>query len=194
MAHPWQETWHYHSIIGKLNFIAANTRPDLSFAVHQCTKISNQPCCLHKKAVKHIGRYLHLTRHQGIILQPQADHALNAYIDTDFASRWHQAYAHLRDNSLSCTGYILVYCSCPITWTSKLQTKVALSTTEAEYQALSTCMHDLLPLRTLIQELATNSFIDDMTISGTHVFSGHLKSEVYEDNQSCLTIATSEAI
>jgi len=55
-------------------------------------------------------------------------------------------------------------------------------------------MRDLLPLCTLIQELTTNSCIDDMTISGMHVFTGHLKCEVYEDNQSCLTIATSEAI
>jgi len=105
-----------------------------------------------------------------------------------------EAYAHLRDNSLSCTGYVLVYCGCPIAWTSKLQIEVTLSTTKAEYQALSTCMCDLLPLCTLIQELATKSFIDDMTISGSQVFSGHLKSEIYEDNQSCLTIATSEAV
>jgi len=150
---PCQENWHYWSVIGKQNFIAANTWTDLSFAVHQCTKFSNQPHCLHKKAVKHIGWYLHLTWNQGLILHPQADHSLNACVDADFSSWWHQTYSHLHDSALSCTGYILVYYSCPVAWTSKLQTEIALSTTEAKYQALSTCMHDLLPMHTLIQEL-----------------------------------------
>jgi len=76
---------------------------------------------------------------------------------------------------------------------SKLQTKIALSTTEAKYQALSTCMWDILPLRTLIQELSQHSFINDMKIDGTNVFSGHLFTDVFEDNQSCLLIANSEA-
>jgi len=72
--------------------------------------------------------------------------------------------------------------------------EIALSTTEAEYQALSTCMHDILPLRTLIQELSSHSFIDDMTIAGTHIFSGNLETDIFEDNQSCLLIAHSEAV
>jgi len=98
---PRQDSWNYRSVIGKLNFIAANTRPDLSFAVHQCAKFSHNPRLLHKKAVKHIGRYLYLTRDKGLILQPQPTHALDAYVDADFAGRWSEAYSHLRDNSLS---------------------------------------------------------------------------------------------
>jgi len=189
---PRHDNWNYRSVIGKLNFIAANTRPDISFAVHQCAKFSHHPRLLHEKAVKHIGRYLYLTRDKGLILRPQPDHALNAYVDADFAGRWSKAYSHLRDNSLSRTGYVLLYCGCPISWVSKLQTEIALSTTEAEYQALSTCMRDVLPLRTLIQELATHSFIDDMKLQNSHIFSGHLQSTIYEDNKSCLTLATSD--
>jgi len=191
---PQEEHWHYRSVVGKLNFIAANTRPDISFAIHQCAKYANQPRLLHEKAVKHIGRYLLLTCSQGLILRPQPDHSLNAYADADFAGRWHQAFSHLRDHSLSRTGYVLVYCGCPISWTSKLQTEIALSTTEAEYQALSSCMRDLLPLRTLIQELAANSFIDHMYLHGTQLFSSTLTSHVYGDNTSCLTLATNEAV
>jgi len=114
--------------------------PDISFAVHQYAKFSNQPHFLHKKAVKHIGHYLYLTQTQGLILHPQPDHSLNAYTDANFASCWHQAYSHLHNSVLSQTRYVLVYCGCPISWTSKLQTEIALSTTEAEYQALSMCM------------------------------------------------------
>jgi len=127
-------------------------------------------------------------------MQPKPDHSLNAYADADFAGRWHKAYTHLCNSTLSCTGYILVYCSCPISWTSKLQTKIALSTTKAEYQALSACMQDLLPLCTLIQELAPNSFIDQMYLHGSKLFTNNLTSKVYSDNQSSLTIATSNAV
>jgi len=61
MVPPNKKTWHYPSVIGKLNFIAANTHPGLSFTIHQCAKFSNQSLCLHEKAVKHIGQDLHLT-------------------------------------------------------------------------------------------------------------------------------------
>jgi len=172
----------------------ANTCPNISFAVHQCAKYSNQPHLLHEKAVKQIGWYLYLTRHQGLIMHPKLDHSLNAYIDADFDSQWHQAYSHLRDHTLSQTGNVLIYCSCPISWTSKLQTEIALSTTKVEYQALSSCMRDLLLLCTLIQELASNSFIDDMYLHGTQLFSSTLTSWVYSDNQSCLTIATTDVV
>jgi hypothetical protein len=35
---PRQESWNYRSVIGKLNFLAQNTHPDISFAVHQCAR------------------------------------------------------------------------------------------------------------------------------------------------------------
>ena len=40
----FNKQWSYCSIIGKLNFLAQNTRPDISFAVHQCAKFCNNPC------------------------------------------------------------------------------------------------------------------------------------------------------
>jgi len=89
---------------------------------------------------------------------------------------------------LSQIGYVLVYHGCPISWTSKLQMEIALSTTEAKYQALRTCMQHLLPMQTLIQELSTHGFINDMTISSTHIFSAQLKTDIFEDNQSCHVI------
>jgi beta-xylosidase len=77
----------------------------------------------------------------------------------DFAGLWHRDFDELRDCSLSCTGYVITYCGCPIHWASKLQSEIALSTTESKYIALSMATRELLPLRWLVQELHKHSFI-----------------------------------
>ncbi len=68
------------------------------------------------------------------------------YVDADFSGRWHKEYAKLCDSVLSRTGYVITFCGCPVTWSSKLQTEIALSTTESKYIALSTAARDILPL------------------------------------------------
>jgi hypothetical protein len=49
-----QESWNYPSVIGQLNYLAQNSRPDISFAVHQCARFSKSTQALHEKAVKRI--------------------------------------------------------------------------------------------------------------------------------------------
>jgi hypothetical protein len=49
-----QESWNYPSVIGQLNYLAQNSQPDISFAVHQCAQLSKEPKALHEKAVKGI--------------------------------------------------------------------------------------------------------------------------------------------
>jgi hypothetical protein len=49
---PRQDSWNYRSVIGKLNFLAQNTRPDISFSVHQCARFCTRPTALHELAVK----------------------------------------------------------------------------------------------------------------------------------------------
>jgi hypothetical protein len=53
-----QESWNYPFLIGKINYLAQNSRPDISFAVHQCARFSKEPKALHEKAVKRIIYYL----------------------------------------------------------------------------------------------------------------------------------------
>lgn len=66
-GHPREDIWSYHSIIGKLNFLAQMTRPDISMAVHNCARFTNSPTSLHEQALKHIGRYFAHTRDIGLI-------------------------------------------------------------------------------------------------------------------------------
>jgi hypothetical protein len=63
---PFNEVWHYRSIIGKLNYLEKSTRPDIAYAVHQCARFSSDPKYEHGKAVKPIGRYRLETKTKGI--------------------------------------------------------------------------------------------------------------------------------
>jgi len=194
------DKWNYRSVIGTMNYLAMNTRPEIAFAVHQCAKFCNNPKLLHEKAVKHIGQYLAGTANQGIILNPDSSGKLDAYVDSDFAGRWHQKFAELRESVLSRTGFVITYCNCPVTWSSKLQTEIALSTTEAEYIALSTMCRTLLPMRMLLKEINKHTVhklqIDDSRLSTNLMNStGEGKlivSEVFEDNSGCVVLANDD--
>jgi hypothetical protein len=91
-----QESWNYPSITGQLNYLTQNSRPDISFAVHQCARLSKEPKALHEKAVKRIIYCLQCTRDKPLIMKPNKNLSLDAYCDSDFAVVWHQKFAHLR--------------------------------------------------------------------------------------------------
>jgi hypothetical protein len=197
---PYDASWSYRSIIGKLNFLAQNTRPDIAFAVHQCARFVSKPTKTHQDAVKHICRYLLGTRDKGIVLRPNNDHCVTAYVDADFAGLWHKDFAHTRECALSRTGFIICYANCPILWTSKLQTEVALSTCEAEYIALSTCARSLIPMRTLLTEISRfqpPAQHPTLTRVGTndkpHMLCKQHRTKVFEDNAGALEIANQDS-
>jgi hypothetical protein len=119
-------------------------------AVHQCTRFCTAPKAIHELAVKRIARYLLATRDKGLLLRPTTSFTLDMYVDADFAGRWHWEFSHLRNSVLSRTGYVLTFCGCPISWSSTLQSEIALSTTESEDIALSSTTRELLPLRRIL--------------------------------------------
>jgi hypothetical protein len=182
-GHPFREDWHYRSIIGKLNFLEKSTRPDLAYSVHQCARFSSDPKASHAQAIKQIGRYLMANRDKGIILQPNANMGLEDWVDADFCGSWDREYA-IEDptTARSRSGYVIRYCGCPITWRSKLQTEVALSTTEAEYVALSQSLREVIPIMNLLQEPK------DKHINVHHV-KPIIRCTVFEDNAGALELA-----
>jgi len=192
------EAWSYWSVIGKLNYLANNTSPDISMAVHQCAQFCSAPRALHELAVKRIAHYLLATRAKGLLLTPTTTFALDMYVDADFAGRWHREFSHLRDNVLLRTGYVITFCGCPVSWTSKLQSEIALSTTESEYIALSSATRDILPLRRILQDIDTHSFImlprpHSDSVSTSTFASQVTPSRVYEDNTACIVLATTDS-
>ena len=179
---PFNENWEYASVIGMLLYLSSNSRPDIQFAVHQCARFTHAPKASHAEAVKRIARYLVETKDKGLIFTPTPHIKLDCYVDADFAGLW--GYEDDQDPVCvkSRTGFVFTIADCPISWTSKLQTEIALSTLEAEYIALSQAMRELIPLRRLFREIG-----DKMSLELTN---GLLRSTVFEDNNGALALAT----
>jgi hypothetical protein len=113
---------------------------------------------------------------------------------------------HLRDSCLSRTCFIIVLARVPIHWSSKLQTEIALSSTEAEYTALSQCCRALLLIhRTMKDILSCGLFPNSLKVNNlstnnitTRKFEHHYHSNngskleqsiIWEDNQVCIHLA-----
>jgi hypothetical protein len=176
---PYGDNWHYRSIIGKLNFLEKSTRPDIAYAVHQCARFCLEPKESHASAVKRIGKYLLSTKDKGIIINPK-QHSFDCWVDADFVGNWNRVTADVDPSTAkSRTAYIISYAGCPITWASKLQTEVALSSTEAEYNALS---ESLRHVRFLMQ------VVDEAKEVGWETFVGKptVHCKVFEDNSGAL--------
>lgn len=177
-------TFNYRSVIGMMMYLGNNTRPDCSFAIHQCARFSIDPRVPHEQAVKRIGRYLSGTKDRGLIMKKSDHFGVDCYVDASFAGDW----GHFHKNDPSCaksrTGYVITVGNMPVVWSSKMQTEIALSTMEAEYIALSTAMRALLPMRRIQQ-----SFCEAFCIPQTAQSS---VSIVWEDNQAAKILASND--
>ena len=180
---PFDQSWEYRSIIGKLNFLEKSTRPDIAYAVHQCARFSAAPKESHAHAVRRIGRYLLSTRELGLTYQP-SEHSFHCWADADFVGNWEKSIAMEDVNTArSRSGYLITYAACPILWASKMQTEIALSTTEAEYIALSTALREVIPLMDLLSEFQTH-------IDSTIINLPTIHCRLFEDNSGAHELAT----
>ena len=68
-----------------MKYLAATTRPDILFAVHQCARFSSEPKLCHEKAVKRIIRYLKKTKDKGMNLKVDSTKGIECFVDADFA-------------------------------------------------------------------------------------------------------------
>jgi hypothetical protein len=168
--------------MGKLNFLEKSTRPDIAYAVHQCARFCLEPKESHATAVKRIGKYLIENKGKGMILNPK-QHSFDCYVDADFVGNWNRVTADVDPGTAkSRTAYIISYAGCPVAWASKLQTEVALSSTEAEYNALS---ESLRHVRFLMQ------VVDKAKEVGWEMFAGAptVHCKVFEDNSGALEMS-----
>ena len=108
---------------------------------------------------------------------------MECWVDASHASEWNNKTASSDPNTArSRMGYIITYAGCPMHWSSKMQTEIALSTTEAEYIALSQAMREVLPIIWLMEE-ARQQGIPVMNATPK------IHCKVFEDNAGAIEIA-----
>ena len=154
----------YQSAVGNLLYLSGWTRPDIAFAVSNVARFWSNPTKEHWSAVKRILRYLKGTAHYGLMYFTD-NNALTGYSDADWAG-------DVNDRK-STSGYLFMLGGAAVSWKSRKQTCVALSTAEAEYLALAVATQKAVWMRHLLSDI--HSGCADPTV-------------IHEDNQSAICI------
>ena len=151
--------------------------------MHQCARFCTNPKKSHGDAIINIAKYLQGTKDKGIIIDPDPKKSFEVYADADFSGNWNKHTAHLDSTTAkSRSGYIIMFHGVPLIWHSKLQTQIALSTTEAEYISLSQSLRDTIPLMNLTMELHNQGFKGEYSQPIIHC-------KAFEDNSGALELA-----
>jgi len=138
----------YQTVIGSLLYLTLGTRPDIAFAVTKMAQFAASPNKEHLAKALYICRYLIGTKNYNITYDGSSGYGLIACTDSDWASD--------PANRRSQTGFFLKLAGGAISWTSRAQKTIALSSTEAEYMALSDCSRQVVWMHTLLGELGYN--------------------------------------
>src|ERR1700678_1515334 len=135
----------YRSVLGSVMWGQLATRPDLSFSVSLLARFQSNPGIEHWSALMHVLGYIKNTLNYGVTYSRDADFSPHAYVDAD--------YGGCRDTRRSTSGYVFIMASGPVTWSSKRQTTVTLSTVEAEYVAMSQCAQQMVWMQSWLSEV-----------------------------------------
>ena len=141
------ERERYQGMTGSLMFSMVHTRPDIAIATSVVSRFAKNPSRQNKEAVKTIMRYLKATRTLGIKYDGEegGNLIIKGYSDSDWASD----YATKKSTS----GLIFMLNGRPVSWCSKKQAMVVLSSTEAEYVALTFAAKEAARMRLLLTEV-----------------------------------------
>ncbi|KAH7852964.1 hypothetical protein Vadar_031538 [Vaccinium darrowii] len=160
----------YASLVGSLMYAMVCTRPDLAQAVSMVSRYMHDPGKVHWQAAKWILRYILGTVNLGLKFEKRisVDHLVAGFVDSDYAGDL--------DKRRSTTGYVFTMAGGPVSWRCTLQSTIALSTTEAEYMAVTEAIKEAIWLQGLVTDLG---------VEQEHV-------TVYCDSQSAIHLAKNQ--
>ena len=133
----------YRGMIGSLLYLTAS-RPDILFSVCLCARFQSDPRESHMTAVKRIFRYLKGTTNLGLLYRKSLDYKLIGFCDADYAGD--------RIERKSTSGNCQFLGDNLISWASKRQTTIAMSTAEAEYISAASCCTQLLWMKHQLED------------------------------------------
>ena len=176
----------YQALVGSLLFLSVSCRPDITEAVNEVSRFLAAPTAEHWKAAIRILRYMTETPDIGLFYK--ADGNINDEINVSIICYSDSSWADSSDRK-STSGMMVQYKSqydeadliegSMVTYYSKRQPCVALSSTEAEYVAISRAAQTVCWLRRLLDQLG---------------FRQEQPTLLFEDNTSCISIAESEGL
>lgn len=137
----------YRNLIGSLLFLATRSRPDILFAVTMLAQYNSHPTLTHWKLLCQVFNYVISTVNYCIPMLVDDMKHFTAYTDASWASD--------RDDRRSFSGFIIFFKNVPISWRTRKQKCVALSTMESEYIAISESIKELLWLHNIYDECST---------------------------------------
>lgn len=157
----------YQEAVGSILYLSQTTRPDICFAATSLSMYNTTFQKMHVNAVKKEFKYLKGTDLKSLVFNHEALAEILGYCDADWAND--------RQDRRSISGYIFLFKGAPISWSSKKQKTVALSTCKAEYMSLALACQEAIWLRNLSNEI--NNAICQKPIT------------IYLDNQSVKDLA-----
>jgi hypothetical protein len=140
----------YQELIGCLLYLSGCNRPDIAQAVGVLSRFMSKPTDEHMNAAKQVLKYL-LSSHQLGLCFSEGDEKLLGYCDADYAGDV--------DKRKSTSGFVFMMNGAAISWASKLQPTVAMSTCEAEFVAAANAAKEALWLQTLLGDRETSADI-----------------------------------
>jgi hypothetical protein len=167
---PLESNDEYRRLIGMLLYLSTHSRPDITASVSILSQKVSNPSDVDMTEVKRIIKYLKGTKDLKLVLcNDLSDQNLIAYSDAN----WAEDKVTRKSNS----GYMCCINGGPISWCCRRQNLVALSSTEAEYIALSETCKEVLWIKSLIK------FFDIITTEPICVFT---------DSQSCMKMINND--
>ncbi|GJU96850.1 retrovirus-related pol polyprotein from transposon TNT 1-94 [Tanacetum coccineum] len=133
----------FRGMVGSLMYLTAS-RPDLVFVVCMCARYQAKPTKKHLEAIKRVFRYLRGTIHMGLWYPKDNAIALIAYANAD--------HTGCQDRRRSTSGSAQFLGEKLVSWSSRKQRSTAISTTEAEYIAMSGCCAEILWMQSQLKD------------------------------------------
>ena len=142
----------YRSGVGMLLYLLKHSRPDLSNSARELSKVMDGATKAHQKLLYRVIKYVFDTEHWKLKLEPisfpRNSVHIEAFCDSDYSGD--------RDTRISVSGFIIFVNGCPISWRSRGQRSVTLSSTEAEYVAISEVCTEIMFVKQVLEFLGLN--------------------------------------
>jgi hypothetical protein len=158
--------YDYRAVVGSLMYLMVTSRPDLSYSVTYLARYLNCYDRVHTAAAQQVLQYLKATQEYGLTYRHRGNETIVGYSDSDYGS--------CVETRRSTTGYVFFLSGGAISWKSKLQPTVALSSTEAEYMALSATAQEAMALRYLSEDFGIATDMPTL---------------IYEDNKGAIAMS-----